>query len=742
MSVEYLYYAFISYKREDSKYAKWLQKKLQSYRLPAKIKREDVAKKISLGGDGEVPARLSPVFRDKTDLIPGKLGDSIENSIARSKYLIVLCSRAANASSNYIDMEIRKFIDSGHSPEQIIPLIVDTESTAPEKECFPSALREINERHELLGANIGDSGKNDAFLKIVANMLGVQMAEIKNLDNIRRRKNAAVGALAGIAAAVLAACGVSYWWNNIALHTEYYLGYVVEHNAARGLSQIKNSDSNSYNRCYKFMRIADRVQSVEYINAAGRLVPADANVFNEGAARIEYTYSDSGSLYMARFYDENNRLLFCQQYSADGTHVTLLKDSETGETGYAIEDVSDIGGGGIDRTNVSRYVQGLDENGRIKQRLFAYGDEYTIYSNGASLYGYGFEYDNEGRLTRLSYIGNADGTRLTDVGGAYAVEYEYSGDEVNPSVKRFLSSDGSLINGEDGWAYSETEWNSINGRSKVSYFDQDGAPVLCAEGYSSLTRDYSGAYCVSESYFNTAGELAPPEAKGYATETYKQDEKGRTILCRYFSADGSPAKDKKTGTYGYTWEFGDGERTRTYINEAGEPMLSSDGYAISKVIENEYSYPLANYYYDAEGKPATEHYASCTYKYDDNYNITEWSFFDENGKPKMFKIGVTSAAAFVSEYDNKGNETFYAFLDAEGGYLEGNDGWAKTEFEYDQIGKSIVETQMFYDKNGDPTENTVIGACGVETMRDEAGRLVSIFSIGSAGTYCYNEEDG
>ncbi len=34
------YYAFISYKHEDEKWAKWLQDKLASYRLPSAIRKE------------------------------------------------------------------------------------------------------------------------------------------------------------------------------------------------------------------------------------------------------------------------------------------------------------------------------------------------------------------------------------------------------------------------------------------------------------------------------------------------------------------------------------------------------------------------------------------------------------------------------------------------------------------------------------------------------------------------------
>lgn len=31
---EYTYYAFISYQRKDEKWAKWLQRKLENYKLP------------------------------------------------------------------------------------------------------------------------------------------------------------------------------------------------------------------------------------------------------------------------------------------------------------------------------------------------------------------------------------------------------------------------------------------------------------------------------------------------------------------------------------------------------------------------------------------------------------------------------------------------------------------------------------------------------------------------------------
>ncbi len=40
VSKNYEYYAFISYKRADGRWADWLYRNLQSYRLPAKLSKK------------------------------------------------------------------------------------------------------------------------------------------------------------------------------------------------------------------------------------------------------------------------------------------------------------------------------------------------------------------------------------------------------------------------------------------------------------------------------------------------------------------------------------------------------------------------------------------------------------------------------------------------------------------------------------------------------------------------------
>lgn len=102
MTPQFQYYAFISYKREDEKWARWLQRKLESYRLPT-----DICKKNSA-----IPKKLKPVFRDKTDIQPNILSEELRQKLDDSQYLIVICS-PRSVQSPWVGNEIDHFIKTG-----------------------------------------------------------------------------------------------------------------------------------------------------------------------------------------------------------------------------------------------------------------------------------------------------------------------------------------------------------------------------------------------------------------------------------------------------------------------------------------------------------------------------------------------------------------------------------------------------------------------------------------------------
>lgn len=161
---KYTYYAFISYKREDVRWAKWLQKRLESYGFPMALRKENP----------ELPSRIRPVFRDQSELSGGTLKHEIERSLAESKYLVVICS-PLSAKSPWVSKEVKYFIDNGRE-DDIIPFIISGSPNAsdPEDECFPEGLRMLSGEKEILGININDLGREGAVVKVIARMFGIR----------------------------------------------------------------------------------------------------------------------------------------------------------------------------------------------------------------------------------------------------------------------------------------------------------------------------------------------------------------------------------------------------------------------------------------------------------------------------------------------------------------------------------------------------------------------------------------
>lgn len=173
-----VYYAFISYKREDEKWAKWLQDKLEHYRFPT-----------NLNGRTDLPKNIRPTFRDVTDLNPGLLAEEIDNALRNSEWLIVVCS-PRSAKSPWVCKEAQTFINLGRA-DHIIPFVIEGNpfSNDPTTECYPEALLNLTGSKELLAANINEMGRDAAAIKVVARMFNLRFDAIwQRYEREQRRK--------------------------------------------------------------------------------------------------------------------------------------------------------------------------------------------------------------------------------------------------------------------------------------------------------------------------------------------------------------------------------------------------------------------------------------------------------------------------------------------------------------------------------------------------------------------------
>jgi tetratricopeptide (TPR) repeat protein len=199
------YRAFICYSHRDQRWARWLHNALESYRVPRRLVGETTAA-------GIVPARLSPIFRDREELPSASdLSEKINEALAQSANLIVICSPDA-AKSRWVDAEIRAFKRLGRA-QRIFCLIVaggpdasDQPGRAAE-ECFAPALRfrfgsdgqPTRERVDPIAADAraDKDGKSDAKLKLIAGILSLDFDVLKQREHHRRvRELMAVAAMA------------------------------------------------------------------------------------------------------------------------------------------------------------------------------------------------------------------------------------------------------------------------------------------------------------------------------------------------------------------------------------------------------------------------------------------------------------------------------------------------------------------------------------------------------------------
>ncbi|MEO9599367.1 toll/interleukin-1 receptor domain-containing protein [Parasphingorhabdus sp.] len=189
--------AFVSYSHADAKVARRLHRKIENYRLPARI-----TDGLETAGGGLASRRLGKIFRDREDLPAAQdLSEAVKDALSRSEALIVLCSPDAQASP-WVAQEISLF-RSLHPERPVLAALVRGE---PE-EAFPAAL---SEGAEPLAADLRKEGDGWrlGFLKIVAGIAGVPLDALVQRDATRRIRRV-MAVTGGALIALLAMIGMT-----------------------------------------------------------------------------------------------------------------------------------------------------------------------------------------------------------------------------------------------------------------------------------------------------------------------------------------------------------------------------------------------------------------------------------------------------------------------------------------------------------------------------------------------------
>lgn len=182
------------------------------------------------------------------------------------------------------------------------------------------------------------------------------------------------------------------------------------------------------------------------------------------------------------------------------------------------------------------------------------------------------------------------------------------------------------------------------------YYDDHGQPARRYSGEYAILREYDEhGNIVRNTSLDVRGNPIL-NTSGYAIEERRYNAAEQATSIRYFDTEGYPVRTVSNG-YGKNNEYDDSGRIcrTTYIDEAGNPTMTSKGYAIVSFSYYESDGPYSGkvereLYYDSEGNPVS--LALGQYgvhkEYDENGRAFVLTYLDADGKPTATNRGYTT----------------------------------------------------------------------------------------------------
>lgn len=771
---QYNYYAFVSYSRKDEKLAKWVQDAVETYRLPAAIRKSNVS----------IPAKIFPLFRDKTDLSGTKLKQALHQELEASRYLIVICS-SNSAVSEYVDEEISYFIQLGRG-HAIIPFIIEGEpySDDPEKECFPPALRNLKE--EQLGISVAELGWRGAFLRLISTLLNVRYDQVVMRDKRRRIRNAVLCGFAALLAS--AAIGATAWYNTP--HDYYYNSMTYRYEVPVGIQKLSEQERSATSDCIKITMLRGRVDRVEIVNAEGTPISANNSVYKITRPVSVYFYDNSGRLTTIEEWDEygqlatqkiltyneeKNQIAIDFRRPLEGIHSQSLSANSLTLHAFDLSEEN--------KSEVNRHLNQYDDEGNLIQITYEKDSYGTPACDSNGIYGLRLAYDQQGQVISVDNLDENGSIKNCKYGWA-TMEYTYdergnlvSGQAYDSAHEKATVEDGysCVVNEHDkndnviqttyydkygnisyarnGVSIEKGSFDSHGHLISVRSFDAQGKPCIDLEAMvHELRAGYDENGRVNQMrFFSTDGNAMISEINGYSEVRMELDDFGRTLQWSFFDTEGKPCINPVVGYHIRRTEYENGIRTAEwYLDEDGMPTVCNLGYASYHTALDGAGNPVRTEYRDVYGNPtrSTEDIAVVERIYDHLGNWTEARYYDENGEPcnivggyarvkYSYENGNMVSESFYdvdgmptkcsawwhecrTEYDEKGNPIRYSFYNTQGELCRNSNNYAIQELDYDTHG-NIIENR-WYDPKGKPTGAPT--TCREVYVYDESSNLI------------------
>lgn len=307
------------------------------------------------------------------------------------------------------------------------------------------------------------------------------------------------------------------------------------------------------------------------------------------------------------------------------------------------------------------------------------------------------EYDNRGNTTSYSYF-DAEGKPIINKNGFARIAIEY--DKYDRLSKReYFDAEGKHYGGENGIEYEKFEYDLAGNLTKVSYFDSTGKDLkVCNEGNCGWTAKYNEFGLETERVFFGKNGSPVRITSGYASYQMKYDERGNNTSLCYYDESGSICYGYYNGVKccGFNAKY-DERGNMVFYSVVGTDGNLLTGYLSAKYKYDDNDNETEISYWNGNSKGLNSwniHRISRTFN--DRNQVTEEKYY---GKTDDLVINTNIGAAIKrSKYDNSGNETETTFYNTNNNPTNGKDGYYKLVQEYDVMNRCTRE--LYYLASG------------------------------------------
>lgn len=288
---------------------------------------------------------------------------------------------------------------------------------------------------------------------------------------------------------------------------------------------------------------------------------------------------------------------------------------------------------------------------------------------------------------------NPDVDRLMSACCAKGMDYlvvKYNGDSRENYEEKghypIMEEDGLGLyecKGYEGYIQDYNDWGQVEW---VTYVDDNRNPIIGLNGYSTVNYVYDKyGNIIREYYTDTEGNLVTNK-DGYAGYEKKYDFKNREVSLVRIDTNGEPTEIPDGYTEKRT-KYGIREKTYSYYDSKGNPVMTSEGYSILRCSYDKNNRLIREEYFDEIAAPYIKPagYTGVEYRYNDEWQISKMIYLDEKENPINRIDGYSSVkwvnneetgARDVSFYDLSGREIPLDGLNLVRGIKTGADGWS------------------------------------------------------------------